>query len=239
MHVVCFRYSGKVGHFLRAEANANGVTYPVPPRTVLLGLVGALLGLEKDNAQVKLAGAELAVGGELPKRFWHKTNVRKDPSAPLAYRVKKTDKGSSSDQRNFRFPQEWLWKPSYRVWASLPGDHHPELAGRLKERRWHFSPCLGLSEMLAEVELLGEFEVERLPGGRHAVASVVRQDSGRIDVEAACAGGLTLTSLRMPAEVTAERVFTHRSYWVEFAGRPFPIETGQAWLCGGEALVFL
>ena len=120
MNVICFRYFGRFGHFLRAEANANGVTYPIPPRTVLLGLIGAVLGLEKDEPQVKLAGAELAVGGELPKRFWHKTNIRKDPPTALPYLVKRTDKGSSSEQRNFRFPQEWLWKPSYRVWAALP-----------------------------------------------------------------------------------------------------------------------
>ena len=37
MRVVCFRCFGKYGHFLRAEANANGITYPFPPRTVLLG----------------------------------------------------------------------------------------------------------------------------------------------------------------------------------------------------------
>src|ERR1700687_4904773 len=101
MNVVCFRYSGKVGHFLRAEANANGITYPVPPRTVLLGLIGAVLGLSKDEPQVKLVGAKLAVSGELPKRFWHKTNVRKDPPGPLGYLVRKTEKGSSSEQRNF------------------------------------------------------------------------------------------------------------------------------------------
>src|SRR5262247_1082213 len=105
MDVVCFRYFGKVGHFLRAEANANGVTYPVPPRTALLGLVGAILGLAKDAPQQSLADARLAVGGELPRRFWHKTNVRKDPPAPLPYRVRERDKGSSREERNFRFPQ--------------------------------------------------------------------------------------------------------------------------------------
>src|SRR5580704_13693090 len=133
MNVVAFTYSAKFGHFLRAEANANGVTYPVPPRTALLGLVGAVLGLEKDMPQQHLAEARLAVGGELPKRFWHKTNVRKDPPAPLPFRIKVTDKGSSSEQRNFRFPQEWLWRPSFRVWAALPGEYHPEFAARLRE----------------------------------------------------------------------------------------------------------
>jgi CRISPR-associated protein Cas5h len=239
MKVVYFRYFGKVGHFLRAEANANGITYPMPSRTVLLGLVGAVLGLSKDEPQVKLAGAEIAVGGAPPKRFWHKTNIRKDPPAPLSNRVKKTDKGNSSDQRNFRFPQEWLWKPNYRVWAALPEEYHSDFAGRLKDHRWHFSPCLGLAGMLADLEFLGEHEAESLPVGVLKIASVVRQDAGKINLEAACAEGLTLQSLRMPADATGDRVFTHRAYWVEFHGLPFLVTTGEAWQCGSEAVVFL
>jgi hypothetical protein len=43
----------------------------------------------------------------------------------------------------------------------------------------------------------------------------------------------------MPAKATTDRVFTHRAYWVEFHGRPFPVTTGQAWQCGSDAVVFL
>ena len=57
MNVVCFEYKAKYGHFLRAEANANGVTYPVPPRTALLGLIAAVLGLPKDALAHELAEA--------------------------------------------------------------------------------------------------------------------------------------------------------------------------------------
>ena len=41
MRVVRFRYQGRVGHFLRAEMNASALSYPVPPRTALLGLWSA------------------------------------------------------------------------------------------------------------------------------------------------------------------------------------------------------
>ena len=48
MEVVTFVWQAKYGHFLRAESNVNALTYPVPPRTAVLGLLGAILGLEKD-----------------------------------------------------------------------------------------------------------------------------------------------------------------------------------------------
>jgi CRISPR-associated protein Cas5h len=239
MNVVAFTYSAKFGHFLRAEANANGVSYPVPPRTALLGLIGAVLGLEKDSPQQVLAEAYLAVGGPLPRRFWHKTNVRKDPPAPLPFRVKATDKGSSSEQRNFRFPQEWLWHPRFRVWAALPDPYHANLAARLQERRWHFGPCMGLSEMLADLTDVQALAAERLPAGVQRVQTVAPQDAVQVDTPAACTDQLALHALQMPVSATADRVFTQRGYWAEVQGRPFPAQTAEAWRCGADVVVFL
>jgi CRISPR-associated protein Cas5h len=239
MNVVCFEYRAKYGHFLRAEANANGVTYPVPPRTALLGLIAAVLGLPKDSLARELAEAKVAVGGGVPIKFWHKTNIRKDPPALLPSQVKKTDKGSSKEQRNFRFPQEWLWRPCYRVWAALPGSHHADFAGRIRDRRWHFTPCMGMSEMLADLEVVFVGDAEPLGLGSHLIASAVDRDSGRIDTAGAAAGGLTLQSLRMPFAVTDDRVFSHRSYWLEHQGRPFPFETARAWRTCEDIFSFL
>jgi CRISPR-associated protein Cas5h len=239
MNVVCFEYKAKYGHFLRAEANANGVTYPVPPRTALLGLIAAVIGLPKDALARELAEAHVAVAGALPHHFWHKANVRKDPPAPLSWRIKAMDKGSSSAQRNFRFPQEWLWHPCYRVWASLPGALHADLASRLRDRRWHFTPCMGLSEMLADVESVHQGEAEPMPMASHLIVSVVPQDSGHVDTTKAADAGLTLRSLRLPHAVTEDRVFQHRTYWLEHRGRPFPFETDRAWRLGSDVFLFL
>jgi CRISPR-associated protein Cas5h len=239
MNVVCFEYKAKYGHFLRAEANANGVTYPVPPRTVLLGLIAAVIGLPKDALAGELAEAHIALAGTLPRRFWHKTNVRKDPPSPLPWRIKKTDKGTSSEQRNFRFPQELLWQPHYRVWAGLPGSHHSDLTGRLRDRRWHFTPCMGLSEMLAEVEFVDEYAAELLPSGIQLIGSIAPQDSGQIDTTRAADAALSLQSLRMPVSVTEDRVFNHRTYWLERSGQPFPFKTDVAWRAGSEIFIFL
>ena len=50
MELINFRLSGRFAHFLRAEASASALSYPVPPRTVILGILGAVLGLSKDKA---------------------------------------------------------------------------------------------------------------------------------------------------------------------------------------------
>lgn len=97
--VVVFEYAGRFGHFLRAEASVSALSYPVPPRTALLGMIGAVLGLEKDTPQVELKNAMIAVSGRIPETHWHRVKLRKDPPSALPRKVKAGAKGSSTDER--------------------------------------------------------------------------------------------------------------------------------------------
>ena len=239
MKVVVFSYGGRFAHFLRAEATANALTYPVPPRTVLLGLAGAILGMRKDSVQAVLADAKFAIGGALPQRFWHKANMRKNLPAQLPRSVKKSDKGTSKAEKNTRIPQEWLWKPNYRVWAAFPDSHHEEFADRIRDRRWHFCPCLGLSEMLADVEWVADQEASQLPRGNHEVSSAVELSAASVDAQQANSNGLGVHRIRMPRDVTIERVFTHANYVLERNGLPVPVETKNAWQAGDQAIMFM
>ena len=125
MRLVRFRYQGRVGHFLRAEMNASALSYPVPPRTALLGLVGNILGLAKDEAPRILADAAVAVRGKVPRRHYHRANVRKAfPSAlPLWIKPAKTP-DTHADEPGGGFVsqvvQEWLLDPDYIVYVGSP-----------------------------------------------------------------------------------------------------------------------
>lgn len=92
---VVFEYAGRFGHFLRAEASVSALSYPVPPRPALLGMIGAVLGLEKDTPQVELKDALIAVSGPIPETHWHKVKLRKDPPNALPRVVKKGAKGNT------------------------------------------------------------------------------------------------------------------------------------------------
>jgi CRISPR-associated protein Cas5h len=236
-----FRLSGKFGHFLRAEANATGLTYPYPSRTVLLGLLGAVFGLEKDEPQERWSEAEVAVAGVPPKRFWHKSNIRKDGPPLLPRSVRAKDRGSEgSVPRNMRFDQEWLWSPSYEVWvAALPPDDQKQLAARLAERLWHYTPSLGLVSLFAELEWLADGDASRLGHGVHPVRTLARSGSGEVNLSRAADANATVVSLRMPRSASRDRVFGHAGYGFEHEDRPFPFQTVLAWNCDGEAVCFL
>lgn len=241
MNVIHFRIQGRFGHFLRAEANASAPTYPLPPRTALLGLTGAVIGLPKDAPQAELEPASLALKGPISRTYWHKIKLRKDPPEALpkvVNRTQKVDKQTKPEKATL-IAQEWLLNPMYEVWVSLPEPYHTDLNGRLKERRWHFQPCLGLTELMADIIWVESLEATNLPHGVHRIRTVFRQDSGDLDMDSVFEERLILNALRMPRLVTTDRVFTHASYFLEKEARAVPLKTDQAFQAGETIIVFM
>lgn len=238
-----FRWRARFGFFLRAEAAAAGFGYPVPPRTAALGLIASVLGLPKDALADELAGAHVAVTGPIPSTHWHNGNYRKEPPAALPYAVRRAadaKEKATAPEKNTQLRQEWLVGPDYVVIASLPAPHHAALERRLREGTSHFTPCMGLSEMLASVELLDAPTLERLPEGEHLVRSVLRVDDGtEVNVRASLSEPLGLLSLSMPRAVTADRRFSHALFMVERGGLAVPCRSDRAYKLDAEALVFL
>jgi CRISPR-associated protein Cas5h len=244
MKTTIFKYRGKVGHFLRAEANRSSLTYPVPPRTVLLGVIGAILGLGKDEPQRILKNAQIAISGAIPRTHWHCVKLRKYPPAPLSLVVTAKTKTSNKEsvwEKAALIRQEWLWQPDFTVFAALPDPYIDDIASRIHDRRWHFTPSLGLSEMFADILPYGDslVDAEKLLPGIHDVATVMPQQAGELDTGAVFSRCLALQSLRMPRDVTEDRVFTHASYYVERHAKPVPFNTSAAWRVGGKTVVFL
>ncbi len=245
MDVVVFRLRGRFAHFLRAETNVSALSYPVPPRTALLGLLGAVLGLDKDEPAVRLADARLAVAGRVPDTHLHMANLRKtvgDGSLPARVRRPASDKAPprpGAPPRVTQINQEWLLQPDYRVFAALPGSLHEELADRLARRRSVYQPCLGLSELLARLEIEARTEAAPAPEGWWDVSTVCRRDAVTLDASRLARSGARVQQLAMPRAVTTVRVFSHATYLLELEGRPLPVRTAEAWTVGAEQIVFL
>lgn len=241
MELICFQLSGRFAHFLWAEASKNALSYPIPPRTVILGILGAILGLPKDNPQIALKPTNIAISGKIPKTHWHRIKLRKDPPSLLPHIIKKTQKAdkNTAPEKATLILQEWLFNPNYIVWVSIPEPYHSELKNRLTARQWHFIPSLGLSEMLANVEYIGQNQCIPLPEGTHNVHSVFQQEAGVLDTNQIFEKELAIHSLQMPRSVTPERIFSHSTYFIERDARAIPVKTSQAYKVDDKVVMFL
>jgi len=221
-----------------------GLGYPVPPRTAVLGLVANVLGLPKDALADRLEGARVALSGRCPHTHWHGCNLRKIKQMrflPPTFSAKKpVEKLVMAEESNTQSRQEWLCDPDFEVIAVLPATLHAEFAARVREGRTHFTPCMGLSEMLASVEHVSDETLAPLPEGMHRVCSVVHLDGPtRLAVDAVLGEHLKVLSLSLPRTVTEDRRFTHASYFVARDGGALPVHTSNAWQSEKGAVTFL
>lgn len=248
MRLVRFRYQGRVGHFLRAEMNASALSYPVPPRTALLGLVGNILGLAKDEAQRVLARAAIAVRGKVPRRHYHRANVRKTfpPALPLWIKPARTPDTPAGDLGGgfvSQVVQEWLLNPDFVVYVGSadPKGWIADLEARLCAGKTHFTPCLGPAWMVARLGWEATGEGEPLPDEVHEIGTVCpKSDQNKLVLpRLADRRDHAVQEVRMPREVTIDRVFVHANYYLEMQGRSIPIRTSNAWSFQSEAIVFL
>ncbi|MCL0081535.1 CRISPR-associated protein Cas5 [Peptococcaceae bacterium] len=239
--LITFRISGRFAHFLKAEAGVSALSYPVPTRTAIIGMIGAIMGFAKDSAQTLLAPLDIALAGQLPVTHWHKAKLRKDPPAILAHQVKsiqKADKQPAPEKATL-IRQEWLFNPEYTAWVNLPSQYQQVFETRLRERQWHFQPCLGLSEMSAEIEYLETIVAEKLSPGAYPVQTIFRQSEAQVDTASVYDAGIALHLLRMPRTVTASRVFSHENYVIERNNLPVNLETAAAYSVNGKVVMFL
>lgn len=243
LSAVRFRWSARFGFFLRAEAPVVGLGYPVPPRTAVLGLIAAVLGLAKDDLAAELAGAHVALRGACPRTHWHACNLRKIKQMrflPEVFKASKPVDLALAEETNTQSRQEWLCDPNFEVIAALPEKWHDDFVQRVREGRSHFTPCMGLSEMMASVAHLSDETLTLLPDGTHRVESVVRLDEGsQVAVDAVLREELRVLSISLPREVTEDRRFTHATYFIAPDGGAIPVRTSAAWQSSAGPVTFL
>lgn len=59
MKVIVFDIYGKFAHFRKFYTNSSSLTYGVPPRTTITGIIAAILGLERDSYYDKFSSSRL------------------------------------------------------------------------------------------------------------------------------------------------------------------------------------
>ena len=144
-------------HFRRGYTTTSPLTFSIPPRTALCGLIGAILGLEKEgNEYLKHFGLEQA---KIGLRLLNP--VKKVRIAENLIHTKKA-KGIGMNLITRRDPTrfEFLKDQKYRIYF-WHGDEelYNQLKEKLSKHKTTYTPCLGLSENIANFEFIGEFSV--------------------------------------------------------------------------------
>ena len=80
MEIISFDVTGKFAHFRKFYANNTALSYFIPPRTTIMGMLGALLGKEKDSYYNSMASDKIRIGIRVLcplKKSFHRLNLIK------------------------------------------------------------------------------------------------------------------------------------------------------------------
>jgi len=142
------------GHFKKPYTTTSPLTYSVPTRTSLIGMISAIIGFEKDtcNKEFTLEKASIAIGVKNPVK-----KVR------IAENLINTKKSMVRVLERTQIKIEFLKDPGYRIYFSHKDD---KIYDSLKTNLFKHSPVytvsMGLSENLADFKFIGEFEGETI-----------------------------------------------------------------------------
>jgi CRISPR-associated protein Cas5h len=222
---VIFDVASDLAHFRRQYAITTALTYPVPPRTALCGLVGAVLGLPKNESLAPFQDSEAVFGLQIlsPLRTGYVSINLVDTKQNPSFRLK-----AVNPRTTVRY--EVLRQPRYRVMFS-----HPTLARQLAESLKHgescYTPCLGLAWMIAwfgdGVQIVEAEEVSGDKNHREFV-SLVRSDDVQDEIHWNADG--VYQRVRLPAVMQPNREVTrYEAYVMDTTGRSIAASLRAYW----------
>lgn len=198
-------------HFKKPYTTSSPLTFAFPPRTALAGLVAALIGLGKDEYLEHFTRdrASLAVAIAQSKPGITKTRIPENFINTKSNGSYKMCKIKNHTQINL----EVVYAPRYRVFVRHRDTTiYATLKDNLIHHRSFYTPCLGISEFIAEFAYVGEFACADItmlqtPIGISSVVPIAGLEHNSIVFEAGQSGNEYLKD-RMPGEMLPGRITT-------------------------------
>ncbi len=174
MRIISFRVWGDYAIFRRHYTTSSPLTHSVPPPSALRGLVGAILGLKREEYTTILSTDKAKFGVRLlkpVKKIRLGLNLLDTKDGGWIQLDKKTFRplvkgdGHGNPRLHTQVRAEFLKNPDYEVFFRHE-DHKlmDELRLRLLHHKSVFTPYLGITECIANFEFLWDKEVERVEG---------------------------------------------------------------------------
>jgi CRISPR-associated protein Cas5h len=240
--VLVFDVWGDFAHFRKYYTTTSPLSFSVPPRTALAGLISAIIGLDKDEYLKYFSKDQASIGLRIInpiKKVRMGENLINTKDLKLFRLVKKR---GHEPRTQVRF--EFIKDAKYRVYFYHKDDKvYQNLKEKLEQHKCVYVPCLGLSEHIANFKPVGEGEygIKRKDGnGYIQIDSVVPKKhivNSKVDFE----DEREYFSVLLPAEMDADRTVTeYEEVLFERKGMSIKAQVDHYWkLDNDERILFL
>lgn len=232
--ILAFDIWGDFGHFRKIYTTTSPLTYSVPTRTSLTGVIGAIAGLDKDNylSYSSKEREKIAVGLN--------NQVKKVRLAENLIKTESNFRNMNEIKNRTQIRFELLKDPSFRVYFTHSDEElYIKVKDLISEHKCIYTPCLGLSEFIANFKYIGEFDYELVKSGEVTDINTVIPESKIQNID--FKQNMEYTSEKQPLEMDEGRCVTEYDNII-FERRAKPISAGVTEYCklsNGENIVFL
>lgn len=175
MEILSFTIKGKLAHFRKYYANNTALSFTIPPRTTLMGIVAAVMGWPKDSYYEELSSDNIHFGvrvlSPLKKNFQRLNFLSIKNIGDIA---KSFDSDFRGQGGRIQTPFEIVSgldlpknEVAYQVFL-CPSDHGMNMFEEIKESFIHQTPAFNLSlgpanfqASLMDVELIENSQIEK------------------------------------------------------------------------------
>ncbi|GBF10029.1 type I-B CRISPR-associated protein Cas5b [Tepidibacillus sp. HK-1] len=240
MNFLIFDIKGRYAHFRKFYTNSSSLSYSVPPRTTIEGIIAAILGYERDNYYDILSTEKLNIAVR-------KISPTKKIIQTLNY-IKATSRDSVTDLKegHTQIPFEMVTGDKgviYRVYVNH-SDHiiMEELEDRIRNGRFHYIPYLGAAPFNCNINYIGNFTaIEQNTNDFIEISTIIRQsliaDKG-IDIKGM---NLSLIKEKMSRDFFEDRIIKEvEDYIYDEEGHPLRVKLkGNFYRINGENIVLM
>jgi len=168
--ILIFDIFGPFAHFRKYYTNASALTYGIPPRTVVMGMIASILGLARDSYYEELGEQNTRIGIQIISKFRKIMQTVNYINTKLPIKL-----GGNPQQVNLEIivPIDDVIK--YRIFF-YNEKYIDKLSEKIKYKNLHFGLYFGLSEFLADIELISlTKKVKRTKNQKIKINSVFKQ----------------------------------------------------------------
>lgn len=210
MEVISFDISGKIAHFRKYYANNTALSFSIPPRTTIMGMLAAISGLPKDSYYELFSSRNIDIGVALhtrTKKTIHRLNLMR-VLGPSDFRGSK-----GRIQTPFEIVTGEDLKDStitYRIFLrplEIPNEDYKRLKDLLQTKGNNFVLTLGAASFNASLSEYQEYEAEErkaLPGFEYFDSAINSDDVENIELLVEDGGRVSIVEEElMPADFVA------------------------------------
>jgi len=195
--VLVFDVWSEYAHFRKFFTTTSPLTFSLPPRTALCGLMGAILGLSKETYLSKF-----------PKKDAFFAIKLLNPVKKVRFSENLIDTESISTmnviKQHTRIKFEFLKDAKYRIYFSHSDpDLYSSALEMISGHKCVYTPCLGISEHIANFGYVGEYSLikKENPDGVSIDSILPKEQIQKIHFE----DGMEYMTETLPNEMTEDR----------------------------------